>query len=141
MESIHMVRCFLSKMDEENGDVRYVPLEIFTLWRFLMERVHNLKVYKPEVSVWVPQNGPDASVDRNAPEPVIEVRFQYIERGGVGRPVTRYFPENNFDMIYGYFRRHFSEEKIMEGVQHRKGYYLSGATTPYEAGIKGAGRA
>ena len=132
MESINMIRCYLSKNPEEKGDVRYVPLEIFTLWRFLMERVHNLTVQSPFVSVWVPEDSVDQKLSTDTREPVIEVRFKYIERSGVGRPVTRYFPEDNFDMIYGYFRRHFTEENIMEGVQHRKGYWINANLTPYE---------
>jgi hypothetical protein len=132
MESINMVRCFLSKNNEESGDVRYVPLEIFTLWRFLMERVHNLTVNAPVVSVWVPEFAYDQSPENKSAEPVIEVRFKYSERGGIGRPVTRYFPEDNFEQIFGYFKRHFNESNIMEGVQHRKGYYIGEQTLPYE---------
>jgi hypothetical protein len=132
MESINMVRCFLSKNQDEAGDVRYVPLEIFTLWRFLMERVHNLTVQKPFVSVWVPEDHLDPKLAADSRNAVIEVRFRYIERGGVGRPVTRYFPEENFDLIYGYFRRHFSEENIMEGIQHRKGFWINENVAPYE---------
>ena len=53
MEPIQMVKCRLSSnVARDVGDVRYVPLEIFRLWRFLMERVHNLNVSDPAVSSW-----------------------------------------------------------------------------------------
>jgi hypothetical protein len=130
MESIEMVKCFLARNAGDEGSVRYVPLEIFQLWRFLMERVHRLQVTNTTVSLWVPQEDFDAGEPDAAgaqPEPVIEVKFQYLESAEVGRPVTRYFPEANFDQIYQYFRRHFAEDAVMEGAQHRKGYYLAGA--------------
>ncbi|MCZ7582347.1 MAG: hypothetical protein M5R36_02870 [Deltaproteobacteria bacterium] len=131
MEQLDMVRCFLSRSPDEQGDVRYTPLEIFTLWRFLMERVHNLHVQDPVVSVWIPEEYAEGE-DGDAAEKVIEVSFKYMEREGVGRPITRYFPEENFDMIFGYFRKHFSEENILEGVQHRKGVFAGGESArPY----------
>jgi len=126
MEKIDMVRCFLSKKPEESGDIRYIPLEIFTLWRFLMERVHHLHVQDPEVSVWIPEKAGGDAAEGGNDKSVIEVSFKYMEREGVGRPVTRYFPEDNFDRIFGYFRKHFSEKNILEGVLHRKGRYLGG---------------
>ena len=132
MEKIDMVRCFLSRKPEESGDIRYVPLEIYTLWRFLMERVHNLYVQGPVVSVWIPEEMQEDAAKGEKAETVIEVKFKYMERETVGRPVTRYFPEENFDQIFGYFRKHFSEENILEGIHHRKGRYLGGETAkPY----------
>ena len=132
MEKIDMVRCFLSKEPEESGDIRFVPLEIFTLWRFLMERVHNLHVQSPVVSVWIPKEMQEDAAKTEKVESVIEVSFKYMERESVGRPVTRYFPEENFDRIFGYFRKHFSEENILEGIHHRKGCYIGGESAkPY----------
>ncbi|MBZ0270661.1 hypothetical protein K8I61_01385 [bacterium] len=127
-ERVDMVRCFLSRSEDEAGDVRYVPLEIFTLWRFLMERVHNLVVGDPVVAAWVPEQPAGGKGD-----PVVEVSFKYLEREGVGRPVTRYFPEDGFDEIFGYFRKHFVESNIMDGVRRRKGFFLATDVRPYEA--------
>ena len=96
-----------------------------------MQRVHMLTVIDPVVSVWVPSEKlDDASASTNA-DTVIEIHFKYREEEDIGRPVTRYFPENNFDQIYGYFRQHFPEERKMEGVTRRKGYFLADNAVPY----------
>ena len=55
METIEIVRCKVAKNPGEEGSVRYIPLEIFEMWRFLMERVHSLLVIDPIISVWVPE--------------------------------------------------------------------------------------
>lgn len=137
MESIEMVKCFLTRDADEEGDVRYVPLEIFKMWRFLMERVHHLNVTSAEVSKWVPDDedeGRAGEMGERRGEPVIQVRFHYQEGEGVARPVVRYFPEENFDTIYGYFRHHFADEHIMEGVARRRGRYIGGAAAAPYAG-------
>ncbi|MCC6157961.1 MAG: hypothetical protein IT350_07895 [Deltaproteobacteria bacterium] len=135
MSAIQMVKCYLTRKSDEEGDVRYVPLEIFKMWRFLMERVHHLVVVSAEVSSWMDVDeyrSRGGELAEHSPEPVIQVRFDYVESGGVTHPVVRYFPEDNFDVIYGYFRHHFSDEHIMEDVRRLHGQYLGGpAAVPY----------
>ena len=134
MNAIAMIKCFLTRNTEEPGSVRYVPLEIYEMWRFLMERVHRLLVVEPAASIWVPV-GPnsEASGEEHAVqnEAVVEIKFKYLLSNNVGKPVVRYFPEDDFDQLYGYLRKHFPDESKMEGVQLRKGYFLAGKALPY----------
>ena len=132
MDAIEMIKCHLAKDSNHNGDVRYVPLEIYEMWRFLMQRVHKLVVRDPHVSVWVPTDPYAGGDGPEATETVIEIHFKYLDNKNVRRPVTRYFPEENFEQIYAYFRKHFPEESKMEGVTRRKGYYFNDRAVPYK---------
>lgn len=137
METIEMIKCHLADNPDDPGSVRYIPLEIYAMWRFLMQRVHNLVVNNPTVSVWIPADSFEKQGQSEPPEQtdiVIEIKFRYMESENIGRPVIRYFPEENFDHIFGFFRKHFPNETKMEGVQRRRGYYLSASAVPYEMG-------
>jgi len=134
MDSVQMVRCFLSRDPKENGSVRYVPLEIYEMWRFLMQKVHLLTVQEPVVSTWVATGDDYGKSDPDNVETVIEIKFNYRDKNNVGKPVVRYFPEVNFDQIYGYFRQHFPEESKMEGVSRRKGLFMTDRAVPYKLG-------
>lgn len=133
MESIEMIKCFLKRDVEHPGYVRYIPLEIYELWRFLMERVHGLAVTYPQISKWVPseEGVHDAP---SGTEVVIEIKFKYMQVPGTRKPVIRYFPEKDFDGIYGYFKTHFPDDSKMEGISKRKGSYYVAEETPYKAG-------
>jgi hypothetical protein len=130
MESIEMVKCLLANGPADQGTVRYVPLEIYRLWRFLMERVHHFRIVSPVVSRWIA----DASLGAmksSGMEAVVEVRFLYQDSPNAVRPIVRYFPEQNFDEIYGYFREHFQKERVMEDVRRRLGFFLAREAKPY----------
>ena len=129
-----MVKCFLAKNEDEKGGVRYVPFEIYELWRFLMEKVHNMVVQDPEVAIWMPFTAFETLSEEEKPEStdsVIEIKFKYHESKNMGKPVVRYFPENNFDMIFTYFKVHFPDESKMEGVQKRPGCFFTSDSVPY----------
>ena len=130
METIEMVRCLLNRNTKDSGTVRYVPLEIYEFWRFLMERVHNLIIREPVVSVWALDDQVEGNAN-GATEPVIEVRFKYMLTSEFGRPVVRYFPEQDFNVIFGYFRNHFPDDSKMEAVQQRRGVFLAEKAIPY----------
>lgn len=134
MEAIEMVKCFLTRTEDEPGSVRYIPFDIYELWRFLMEKVHKLQVVDPQVAIWMPEAYFDDLSDDDKPdqsEAVIEISFKYMQDGKLGKPVVRYFPEENFDNIYGFLRNHFPDDSKMEGVRKRKGYYFTSESVPY----------
>ncbi|MDP8225798.1 MAG: hypothetical protein P9L99_20730 [Candidatus Lernaella stagnicola] len=129
MNSIEMMKCLLSN-DESAGDggnVRYIPVDIFDMWRFLMERVHGLQVNDALISMWVPEEEFDTAEHGEKKDAVVEVQFRYMDIGEVGRTVTRYFPEDDFDGIFGTFRRHFPDDDRMKELKRRRGFFLAGA--------------
>ncbi|NLH50840.1 MAG: hypothetical protein GX444_19875 [Myxococcales bacterium] len=128
MEMVEMIRCSLSKDPKKSGETRYVPAEIFQMWRFLMERVHQMHIKDPRLSMWVAEEFYAPTHDKEPAEAVIEIRFRYLDIGEVGRIVTRYFPESEFDFIFEKFRKHFPDQTRMEEMTRRRGFYLSGAS-------------
>ena len=90
-------------------------------------------VENPIVSEWVchkESDEQDPAIFEKV-ESVVEVTFNYRTSDRIHRPVTRYFPEENFDRIYGYFLKHFPDENRMEGVKHCKGYFIVEKAVPY----------
>lgn len=136
MESLEMIKCYLARDPQEKGTVRFVPLEIYEMWRFLMERVHHFTVQEPRVAYWVTKEYYDdlpLEEKRYHAEPVTEIRFKYMESNDMGKPISRYFPDENFDEIYGYFSKNFPDESRMEGIHRRAGYYMEGKSVTYIA--------
>src|SRR4030095_7090916 len=91
-DTVPMVRCRLDASEEESPrTLRYVPLDEFGLWRYLMEHRHHRDVWSEEVSIWVAEEsarwssfeGPDQL------EPVLRVRFQQVSSDGTPVPVER----------------------------------------------------
>ncbi|HPM78594.1 MAG TPA: hypothetical protein PK961_16005 [bacterium] len=134
MDAIEMVKCFLRKPGEEERSIRFVPLEIFGLWRVLMVRVHGFALLDPEVSRWIPDESEyqiyTPEMESEA-ERVVEISFKYVESGRPDRPIVRYFPSAEYQDIIGFFRSHFPDESKMEGVLQRKGRYLKNRAVPY----------
>lgn len=129
MKAVEMVRCYLSKQKGEKGSVRYVPADIYEMWRFLMERVHRMSVHDIEVSLWVQEEYYDPEADAEPVDCVVEVRFRYLDMGEVGRIVTRYLPESGFDEIYDQFLKHFPDEAKTQEMTRTRGFYLAGASS------------
>jgi len=53
MASQKLVRCELKRPEAGTGTVRYVPLEIFGLWEFLMRTKHGFDVAGSIASLWI----------------------------------------------------------------------------------------
>ena len=120
-----MVKCFVAPTGG-TPQVRYVPADIFEMWRFLMERVHQLTVEEPRVSMWVAADGSTAQPEAHPLDSVIEISFRYHDMGSVGRRVVRYFPENDFDAIFAAFRKHFPDDDRMHEISRRAGFFFTG---------------
>jgi hypothetical protein len=98
-DTVPMVRCRLDSRDEDPvRALRYVPLDEFGLWRYLMEHRHGRQVTVEEVSIWVAEEsarwnsfeGPESL------EPVLRVRFQQVTRDGTPVPVQRFFAAETY---------------------------------------------
>ena len=60
MKKVEMVRCFVTSPtpnpknpEHTEKTVRYIPSDIFRLWRYLMEEVKGFEVHEPVTSFWV----------------------------------------------------------------------------------------
>jgi len=108
-----IVRCKVSK--NVNGttyeSVRYIPLDIFNLWKLLMTDKHGFKVESDCASLWFDIDGdPNVKyVDTNY-ERVIRLRlWVYSEEAGMFREITRYFPADEYGQIKSSFLAHYED--------------------------------
>jgi hypothetical protein len=134
MKKVEMVRCYVTSPDPqlpnpegEEKTVRYVPSDIFRLWRYLMEDVKGFSIHDVVTAFWVDEemySKERATYQDHATDPVIEVSFVYTRDSEVGRPVVRYFPQLHLDVILGFFMKNFSDEYIKGGMQRANGYFV-----------------
>jgi hypothetical protein len=108
-----VVRCLVSK----NGSgppvesTRYVPLEVFDLWRHLMTTRHGFEILQEQVSLWFDiDNDPHVSYSEADYERVLRLSlWVYSERDRMFRKVVRYFPEEEYARIRPTFLSHYEE--------------------------------
>jgi hypothetical protein len=109
-DTVPMVRCRLDSRDDHPARaVRYVPLDEFGLWRYLMEHRHRRRVTVEEISIWVAEEsarwssfeGPDSL------EPVLRVRFQQVAEDGTPVPVQRFFAAETYPEAQEALLRHY----------------------------------
>jgi hypothetical protein len=94
MASQKLVRCEIQKEGSKGEpSVRYVPLEIYGLWEYLMHTRHNFNVVRQVASLWIDvDETPEAAYGENQYERVTEVTLlRYSESDGMFTRVSRYF--------------------------------------------------
>ena len=110
MASQKLVRCEIRRSDAaEDATVRYVPLEIFGLWEFLMRNKHRLEVRRSVASLWIDvDETPEAAYGENQYERVTEVELlRYSDRDGMFSRVSRYFPTAEYPQLKELLLRHY----------------------------------
>ena len=94
MASQKLVRCEIRKEGSQGEpSVRYVPLEIYGLWEYLMRTRHNFEVVRQVASLWIDvDESPEAAYGENQYERVTEVTLlRYSEQDGMFTRDSRYF--------------------------------------------------
>ncbi|NLH49635.1 MAG: hypothetical protein GX444_13690 [Myxococcales bacterium] len=134
MKKVEMVRCYVTSPNNRipnpegvEKTVRYVPSDIFRLWRYLMEDVKGFAVNGTVTNFWVDEEMYSKEKDtygRHETQNVVEVSFVYCRDSEVGRPVIRYFPQPHLENILGFFMKNFSEEYIKGAMQRTIGYFV-----------------
>jgi len=134
MKKVEMIRCYVTspKPNPKNPEstertVRYIPSDIYRLWRYLMEEVKGFEVHDTVTSFWVDEemySREKASYGEHDSQKVVEVSFLYYRDTEVGRPVTRYFPLAHLESILNFFMKNFSERYMQGGMQKRPGYFI-----------------
>jgi hypothetical protein len=93
MASQKLVRCEVRRGESQSDpQLRYVPLEIFGLWEYLMHRRHGFEVGIPEASLWLDaEETPESAYDEREYDRVTEVSvFLYSGRNDMFTRVCRY---------------------------------------------------
>jgi hypothetical protein len=131
MSSQKLVRCEIRKRDAQGeGSVRFVPLEIYGLWEYLMRTKHEFDVVRSVASLWIDVNEtPEAAYGENAYERVTEVTLlRYSERDGMFGRVSRFFPSAECPALRELLLRHY--ESLAEPgapgaqVKERQGIWI-----------------
>jgi hypothetical protein len=124
MASHKLVRCELKRPEADMGTVRYVPLEIFGLWEFLMRTKHRFEVAGTVASLWIDvDENPEVAYGENQYERVTEVTLlRYSEQDGMFSKVNRYFPTRECPELKNLLLRHYAtvHEPGSPGLQFRE---------------------
>jgi hypothetical protein len=119
MPSERLVKCEVSKgAGAGAGSVRYVPSEIFGLWRHLMRSKHGFEVKEGQASLWVDvEEKPEAAYSETQYDRVLEVSLLfYSEKDGMFDRVRRYFPLEDYPRLRDVFLSHYMDEAMAGGV-------------------------
>jgi hypothetical protein len=136
MPSQKLVRCEIRR--EGDGTLstpRYVPLEIFGLWEFLMTRKHGFNVDDSRASLWLDlEDAPEAAYSQDQFERVTEVTvFVYSDRDDMFTRVRRYFPTGECESLKAIFLSHYpSSGKLESQVRERPGIWIQREHSPAE---------
>jgi hypothetical protein len=129
MPSQKLVRCYIRPAGASRQPTpRFVPLEIFGLWEFLMTRKHGFEILEPNASLWLDaEDAPDAAYGETQYDRVTEVTaFIYSGRDGMFSRACRYFPSNQCAELKEIFLSHYRDRGEVIGLQvrERQGIWL-----------------
>ncbi len=129
MASQKLVRCLIRRRgSREDGSLRFIPLEIFGLWEYLMSTKHDFEVVAPRASLWLDmEDSPEAAYSENQYERVTEVSaFVYSGRDEMFTRACRYFRSDECERLKSIFLAHYAEgdEHPQTHVRERQGIWL-----------------
>jgi hypothetical protein len=129
MPSQKLVRCLVrAKSAKAAPTARYIPLEIFGLWDFLMTSRHGFEVIEPRASLWLDmEDSPEAAYSQNQYDRVTEVSaYVYSERDDMFTRARRYFRSDEADSLKRIFLSHYQgeESRIQTQVHERSGIWI-----------------
>jgi len=116
MATEKIVKCYVRRMSdpEPPKTPRFVPLELFSLWKFLMEERHHLKVTDRVTSLWFEKGASsDTSYMDIHHERVVQLElFYFSDQDGMLHQEVRYFPadsEEDYEKIKRIFLSHYTD--------------------------------
>ncbi len=139
MPSQKLVRCEVSS-GRSAVSSRYIPMEIFGLWEYLMVHKHGFDVRNCGASLWLDmEESPEAAYTQNSYDRVTEVTlYLYSETDGMVTRVCRYFPTESYPELKRIFLSHYtpSEARVEGGPQlkEREGIWIRRSAVPAPVG-------
>lgn len=129
MASQKLMRCEIRRRGSDKpGSPRYIPLEIFGLWEYLMTTKHDFEVTSRHASLWLDlEDDPDAAYGEHEFERVTEVTaFVFSGRDDMFTGVRRYFATSECDRLKAIFLRHYQspDDRVETRVRERPGIWL-----------------
>lgn len=139
MPSQKLVRCQVRRSGSTDaGSPRYIPLEIFGLWEYMMQTRHGFEIVDACASLWLDmEDSPESAYNENQYERVTEVTaFVYSGRDEMFTRCCRYFDSGHLQKLKPIFLAHYEDagDRLQTHVRERQGIWLmrelSGAATP-----------
>lgn len=129
MPSQKLVRCEIRRRGSSSAPTpRFIPLEIFGLWEFLMTSKHGFEVMEPRASLWLDmEDSPEAAYHEHQYERVTEVTaFVYSGRDEMFTKACRYFKSDDCERLKSIFLSHYESGgvKVQTHVRERQGIWL-----------------
>ncbi|HVP57729.1 MAG TPA: hypothetical protein VMU02_06495 [bacterium] len=127
-----IVRCKVSKAcnGETQESVRFVPLEVFDLWKHLMTEKHSFAVSDECVSIWFDIDG-DPNVSYSDANYVKVLRLSlmvYASNDGMYHKIVRYFPADAYaeirPRILGHYSQYFESSEFPARIEETHGVWL-----------------
>jgi hypothetical protein len=131
MASQKLVRCEIRRSgDSARSTVRYVPLEIYGLWEFLMRNRHQFEITTNVASLWIDvDENPEAAYGEGQYERVTEVTLlRYSEKDGMFGRVSRYFPTQEYPELKKLLLQHYESVREPDApnlqLKERQGIWI-----------------
>jgi len=137
MGSQKIMRCEIRRAGSPGpGTERFVPLEIFGLWEYLMTHKHSFEVLNARASLWLDmEDSPDTAYGEAQFERVTEVTaFVYSERDGMFTRARRYFATDRCEELKRIFLSHYEVDggRLQTHLRERPGIWLHRENAPIE---------
>ena len=135
MPSQKLIRCEVLGISGASS-IRYVPMEIYGLWEYLMTHKHGFQVRNHGASLWIDvEESPEVSYTEPSYELVTEVTlFVYSEKDGMFTRVCRYFPTEHLRELKPIFLSHYAragmESEIGPQVREKEGIWIKRDPVP-----------
>jgi len=138
MGSQKIIRCEIRRAGSSApATERYVPLEIFGLWEYLMTHKHSFEVLNPRASLWLDmEDSPETAYGEAQFERVTEVTaFVYSERDGMFTRARRYFATEHCEDLKRFFLSHYQGDgaRLQTHLRERPGIWLHRESAPVES--------
>ncbi|HVP38600.1 MAG TPA: hypothetical protein VMS93_05380 [Candidatus Saccharimonadales bacterium] len=138
MPSQKLVRCEVQSRSSPPS-ARYIPMEIYGLWEYLMVHKHGFEVHNCGASLWIDvEESPEVAYTESSYERVTEVTlFVYSEPDGMFTRVCRYFPTESYPELRSIFLAHYSSpDARLEGgsqLREKEGIWIRRSPVPATA--------
>ena len=128
MASQKLVRCDVQGRPGSKGQVRYVPLEIYGLWEFLMKERHGFAIEASRASLWLDaEDAPESAYEVHQFDRVTEVSlFVYSDRDDMFTRVCRYLPSGDCEALKKIILSHYppDSQRVQPHIRERNGIWV-----------------
>ncbi|HEY3217310.1 MAG TPA: hypothetical protein VGK93_12545 [Candidatus Eisenbacteria bacterium] len=135
MPSQKLVRCEIRRRGHGSpATPRYVPLEIYGLWEYLLSTRHGFEVVSQEASLWLDmEDAPEAAYGESQFDRVTEVSlFVYSDRDDMFTRVCRYLPSRECETLKAIILSHYppDSQRVQPHIRERNGIWVHRRSAP-----------